>query len=179
MNRLACANNLAALALVCALPACYLGVEVPADSAGDDGTGAETGGVEGDGDGDGEQSQPFETTRFARLSHGQWENTVRDLFALPAQTGFSDLFIGDPSSGKFDNDAAALDVTPTLWADYQRAAEQVADYVTADALLLAAIVPDDLPDDAGDSSVRAKAWIEGFGARAYRRPLTSAEVDAH
>jgi hypothetical protein len=180
VNSLARANNLAALALVCALPACYQGVDVP-DDAGDDGTGtsADTGEGEGDGDGDGEESEAFETTRFARLSHEQWENTVRDLFVLPEQTGLSGLFIGDPTSGKFDNDAAALDVTPTLWADYQRAAEQVADYVTADALLLAAIVPDDLPEDLGDPSVRARAWIEAFGARAYRRPLTAAEVDAH
>jgi hypothetical protein len=171
---------LAALVLVCALPACYQGVDA---SAGEDGTGTDAGTGEGegdgDGDGDGDESQLSETTRFPRLSHQQWENTVRDLFVLPAQTGFSDLFIGDPSSGKFDNNAAALDVTPTLWADYQRAAELVADYVTGDALLLAAIVPDDLPDDINDPSVRARAWIEAFGARAYRRPLTPTEVDDH
>ncbi|WP_146658458.1 DUF1592 domain-containing protein [Enhygromyxa salina] len=180
MNRLTWAKRLAALALGCALPACYVGVDASAGDAGDGDTGTGTGQEgNGDGDGDGDESQPIESTRFARLSHGQWENTVRDLFVLPEQTGFSSLFIGDATSGKFDNDSAALDVTPTLWADYQRAAEQVADYVTSDALLLAAIVPDDLPEDAGDPSVRAKAWIAAFGARAYRRPLTGAEVDAH
>lgn len=168
-------NHGLALALSCALPACYVGVD-QADEAGDGGT-ADEGNEAGDGDGDGDAA--LETTRFPRLSHLQWENTIRDLFYLDGHTGFSSLFIGDPSSGKFDNTAADLDVTSTLWADYQRAAEQVADLIVGDGNLLAAIVPADLPQDGNDPSVQARAWIEQFGARAYRRPLTEAEIDAH
>jgi hypothetical protein len=51
--------------------------------------------------------------------------------------------------------------------------------VVGDANLLAAIVPADLPQDPNDPSVQARAWIEEFGVRAYRRPLTAAELDAH
>lgn len=171
-----------ALALVCALPACYIGVDPPADEVGDgDGTGDGDGSGDGDdsGDGDGDGDAALETTRFPRLSHLQWENTVRDLFYLDEHTGYSSLFIGDPTGGTFDNDATKLHVTSTLWADYQRAAEQVAALVVNDASRLAAIVPADLPQDANDPSVQARAWIEHFGARAYRRPLTPNEVDAH
>lgn len=163
------------------LGGCYVGVDPSGDDdvadAGSGTTEADAGEADaGDGDGDGEA---LETTRFPRLSHRQWENTVRDLLRLDAETGFSSLFIGDPQGGKFDNQAVDLQVTQTLWSDYQRAAEQVAELVTGDADLLARIVPDDLPDDPNDASVRAKAWIEDFGARAYRRPLTPDEVEAH
>ncbi|MFV8749632.1 DUF1592 domain-containing protein [Nannocystaceae bacterium ST9] len=162
------------------LPGCYVGVD-PADQqeAGDEvaESGTDAGSEDGTGDGDGDPA--LETTRFPRLSHRQWENTVQDLFRLDAPTGFSSLFIGDPQSGKFDNTAADLDVTQTLWSDYQRAAEQVAELITGSPDLLSRIVPDDLPDDPGDPSVKAKAWIEQFGARAYRRPLTPDEVEAH
>jgi hypothetical protein len=167
-------NHGPALALACVLPACYVGADREADEAGD-GT-ADEGNEAGDGDGD---DEALATTRFPRLSHLQWENTVRDLFYLDDHTGFSSLFIGDPTSGKFDNTAANLDVTATLWSDYQRAAEQVAELVVNDASLLAAIVPAELPQDPNDPSVQARAWIEQFGARAYRRPLTTAELDAH
>ncbi len=167
------------LACSFALTGCYVGVDPAAQDAGDDvgesGTdGADTG-TTGDGDGD----PALDTTRFPRLSHRQWENTVRDLFVLDATTGFSSLFIGDPQSGKFDNTASDLDVTQTLWSDYQRAAEQVAELVTSSPDLLSRIVPDDLPENQADPSVKAKAWIEQFGARAYRRPLTAEEIETH
>jgi hypothetical protein len=162
------------------LPGCYAGIDPSAQEAGDDDVGDSgsegTDTAEG-GDGDGDPA--LETTRFPRLSHRQWENTVRDLFRLDEPTGYSSLFIGDPQSGKFDNTAVDLDVTQTLWSDYQRAAEQVADLVTGSPDLLSRIVPDDLPEDVGDPSVKAKAWIEQFGRRAYRRPLTADEVEAH
>lgn len=167
------------LACSALLGGCYVGVEPGTDEAADAGTG-DTGetGEAGDGDGDGD-GDALESSRFPRLSHVQWENTVRDLFHLDASTGFSSLFIGDPQSGKFDNQAVDMQVTQTLWSDYQRAAEQVADLVTGDPALLALIVPDDLPQDDADPSVRAKAWIEQFGARAYRRPLAPDEIEAH
>src|SRR6187549_1111573 len=65
----------------------------------------------------------LDTTRFPRLSHLQWENTVQDLFYLAEPTGLSASFTGDPLGGVFDNNEASLLVTPGLWADYQTAAE--------------------------------------------------------
>lgn len=110
------------------------------------------------------------STQFPRISHRQWENTIADLFELDAPTGLSSTFAPDPLAGKaFDNNTAALDVTPNLWGDYQEAAEAVAALVTGDAAMLAKAV--------GPGAPTAREWIERFGRRAWRRPLTSAEVD--
>jgi len=116
------------------------------------------------------------SSQFPRLSHTQWEQTVVDLFQLDAPTGLSSSFAPDPLGGKaFDNNEGSLEVTPTLWADYQSAAETVAAMVTSDAALLAHIVPADLPTDPTE---KARAFLTSFGARVYRRPLETAEVDA-
>ncbi|MCA9663304.1 MAG: DUF1592 domain-containing protein, partial [Myxococcales bacterium] len=80
-----------------------------------------------------------------------------------------------PISGGYDNNSEKLVVSGTLWADYQRAAEEIAEQVVADPAILQAI----LPPDEGDSTARAKAFIESFGLRAYRRPLSAEEVDRH
>jgi hypothetical protein len=108
------------------------------------------------------------------LSHRQWESTIRDLLRLDETTGKSGLFIGDPISGGYDNNVEKLVVSATLWTDYQRAAEEIAELVVADDELVALLVPAD-----GDSDARARGFIESFGPRAYRRPLSAAEVDRH
>ncbi len=114
------------------------------------------------------------SSRFPRLSHAQWENTIVDLFDLAAPTGLSASFASDPLGGKsFDNNEASLSVSSTLWADYQTAAEEVAMMVTGDPALLAKVVPSDLPSD---PAARRDAWIEQFGKRAFRRPLSSDEI---
>jgi len=113
---------------------------------------------------------------FPRLTHAQWENSVRDVLYLDDRPGFSASFTGDPLGGVFDNNEAVLSVTPNLWADYQRAAEEVAAMVVADPARLAKIVP---PDEGQGDDARARAFIETVGKRAYRRPLTPAEITAH
>ncbi|MCB9676087.1 MAG: DUF1592 domain-containing protein [Alphaproteobacteria bacterium] len=84
------------------------------------------------------------SARFSRLTHTQWENAVRDLLALDARPGLSQAFIGDLlSEGGFDNDADALSVSPELWSDYQRAAEQLAAQIVTDRDAYARVVPED------------------------------------
>ena len=148
-----------------------------ASSPGTDPTESGTGGTGDTDTGDtGEPAQALpQTSRYPRLSHTQWENTVQDLLLLPAPTGFSSLFIGDPISGGFDNNSEALKVGATLWTDYQRAAEKTAELVASDPALLAKIVP----QVDGDSDTQATAFITAFGRRAYRRPLTELEVARH
>lgn len=114
--------------------------------------------------------------RFARLTHEQWENTVQDLFQLPAPTGHSAQFQQDPPLGRFDNNIARLTVTGGHWQSYQRGAELVAEQVTSDPGLLALFVPTDLP---ADPAAAARAFASGFGARAFRRPLEDDEVDRY
>lgn len=116
------------------------------------------------------------TSRFPRLSHLQWENSVQDLLYLAQPSGISASFTGDPLGGIFDNNESSLLVTPGLWADYQLAAEQLSVAVTSDATKLAKLIPKDAPADAAG---RAKAYLETFGMRAYRRPLTPAELTSY
>ncbi len=121
-----------------------------------------------------EAVQSLETTRFPRLSHRQWDNTVRDLFGL--DLGASVSFTGDPLGGVFDNNEDKLLVSPAHWQDYQTAAEEVAAMVAADPALVAFISPSSLPSDPTEA---ARAFVTTFGQRAYRRPLTNEEIDAY
>ncbi|MGK3962016.1 DUF1592 domain-containing protein [Sorangium sp. So ce118] len=117
-------------------------------------------------------AQVAERSMFPRLSHAQWENTVRDLLRLDDRPGLSASFTTDPLGGVFDNNEAALLVTPGLWGDYQRAAEELAAMATADEDKLDRLVPVDLP---AEPEARAQAFVERFGERAFRRPLTAEE----
>ena len=118
---------------------------------------------------------PFQSA-YPRLTHAQWENTTRDLLKLDAVPGLSASFTSDPLGGIFDNDESVLQVTSPLWADYQRAAEELAAMMIADPQKLAKIVP---PDMGQSLDARARQFITEFGRRTYRRPLTAQEIDAH
>src|SRR5688572_8536021 len=41
-------------------------------------------------------SNPAPSSRFVRLNHRQWENTVRDLLRLGESTGLSNAFVAEP-----------------------------------------------------------------------------------
>src|SRR5262245_23584293 len=84
---------------------------------------------------------PSAADRFPRLTHAQWESTVKDLFNLPAESGLSSTFTPDPQLGRFDNNIARLATTDGLWRDYQSAAEQIALRVTTEATLYGFLVP--------------------------------------
>jgi len=88
-----------------------------------------TGGSAGTGGSGGSSSdQPLAVTlsgkpvyyRFVRLTHEQWENSVRDVLKLPERTGLSSGFVPDPPEGKFENNERALYVGANLRTDYQR-----------------------------------------------------------
>jgi hypothetical protein len=113
------------------------------------------------------------TTRLARLSHRQWENTVRDLLGLPAQTSLSAKFPTD-ASGIFTNNGEVLSVSESLRADYQTAAEILAQRVVTDPAALARLAPGPVTD----VKARAQAFIRDFGRRAYRRLLDDQELAA-
>lgn len=102
---------------------------------------------------------------------------MRDLLRLPAASGLSSTFPPDAPRGLFDNDGAELSVSGDLRTEYQRAAERLAEQVATDPDALMRILPASLP--ASPDTARARAFLEGFGARAYRRPLTSAELDTY
>ena len=115
------------------------------------------------------------TPRLVRLSRQQWSNTVRDLLKLTDISNIDGDVTGDALIG-FDNEADALFVTEQLRRQLADAAEKLADKVIADATALGRLVPANAPTDAAG---KAKAFITSFGQRAFRRPLTDAELTAH
>jgi hypothetical protein len=117
---------------------------------------------------------PAPSTRAARLTHAQWENSVRDLFRLDGDASFASLLRSDPvqSGFAFDNNSLTLEVDEALWNGYQRAAAEVASFVTSDPARLAAIAP----PDGGDANARARAFVTELGLRAHRRPLGDEEL---
>jgi hypothetical protein len=118
-------------------------------------------------------SAPGPSSRLVRLSHRQWANTVGDLLRLGAPAGQAREFLSESVRTSFDNNGSALDVPPELWQDYEKAAESVATQVSRDARRLAMLMPPDAPADAAG---RARAFVQSFGLRAYRRPLSDAEL---
>jgi len=118
---------------------------------------------------------PSPAGRVARLSHAQWENSVRDLLRLDDASGLStDFPVQAHANGYlFDNPAQTLQVDQVLAATYATAAAQLAQRVTSDEAQLQRI----LPPDGADELERARAFIQDLGSRAFRRPLAATEVD--
>jgi hypothetical protein len=108
------------------------------------------------------------STRFPRLSHSQWENTVRDLLRLSAVPGLSSTFSLDPSGPRFETFGERT-ISPNLWIDYQRAAEIVAKDVAQDSAKLGRAV-------SAGALGSARAFVSELGGRAFRRPLVEAEI---
>jgi hypothetical protein len=104
------------------------------------------------------------STRFSRLNHKQWESSVKDALKLTAPTGYSSAFVAEPLRSTFDTNGAVLSVSSDTFRDYQHAAEQIADVVLKDTA-----VRDKL-------GTEATTFIKNLGKRAFRRPLTDAEV---
>jgi hypothetical protein len=122
-----------------------------------------------------EGSVPGTTPRLVRLSHRQYDNTVRDLLQLSAEDEPSSEFLSDPPVKGFDNNASALVVKDRLGRDYRRAAESLAEQVTTPDKL-ATLLPC-TPE--GDGSACAGQFIAQFGRRAFRRPLTASETASY
>lgn len=120
--------------------------------------------------------EPRATPGVTRLTHLQWENSVRDLLVLEQRPGVSSEFLNDQLNvGNFDRLASALEVQPGLWEGYREAAETLAADAAQDPERLDAIAP----DVTGDGAERAESFVRSFVTRAYRRPLTDEEVSRH
>jgi len=133
-------------------------------------TGTGAGGVGG-----GSAAESVEVPRIARLTHFQWANSVQDLLRLDQKPPEADEFTPDAIVG-FDTNRSQLRMSGTLREDYERAAEALATRVVDDPDALARLIPADAP---ADPTERARVFIESFGLRAYRRPLTSEEVSQY
>jgi mono/diheme cytochrome c family protein len=109
-----------------------------------------------------------------RLTHSQYNNTVRDLvgdYSRPA-----DRFPPEDFVGGFKNQTRSQGIPPVLEDAYSRAAERIA---------LNAFRAGDVnnlipckPASARDAKCREQ-FVRAFGERAFRRPLTTIEVQRY
>jgi Protein of unknown function (DUF1592)/Protein of unknown function (DUF1595)/Protein of unknown function (DUF1588)/Protein of unknown function (DUF1587) len=114
------------------------------------------------------------TPTIARLSQLQWANSVRDLLLL---TNPPDLTLPTADAVvRLDNEADSLFVNQPLHDDLQAGAERLAAQIAGDVAATARLLPVNAPADA---TGRATAFIQTFGRRAYRRPLTTDEVQSY
>lgn len=124
---------------------------------------------------------PATAPRVARLSHRQWENTVRDLLRFEEAGALVANFPVQARGGGylFDNPAQALSVDQAQLGAYAAAAAELARSTTQEPERLAGLLRDAAFGDTGGDADRARAFVEHFGMRAFRRPLEPLEVDAY
>lgn len=108
--------------------------------------------------------------RTLRLTHAQWERSARYLLQLDGPTGHLENLAEDAAAvNDFTNNEEQLIVSGPLWADYQAAASELAASVASSSTRLSAIYP----------GTDADGFIQTFGRRAFRRPLTPEEVSTY
>lgn len=104
-----------------------------------------------------------------RLTNAEYDNTVRDLLGDTSQPGRQ--FTPDAQSLGFDNNADAQSVSQLLAEQYETAAQALSTKAVENVPALMGCDP----VSGGEPCVRG--FVESFGARAYRRPLATPEVD--
>jgi hypothetical protein len=120
---------------------------------------------------DSAEAQAIGPAPLRRLTHYEYNNTVRDLLGDTTQP--ADDFAPQNREGVLDNDVGNLSVSPALFEQYYRAADAIAGRAVAgDGLARVAGC-----DPAGAMEMTCvRQFIESFGARAYRRPLSADEL---
>jgi hypothetical protein len=109
-----------------------------------------------------------------RLNRIEYDNTAKDLLGVattPATT-FIDDVSADTPVGAFDNAAEGLHMSADRYQQYFDAAKSMVEDVWSNDALQGRIVTC-APDAAGECT---RDIIAAFGLRAWRRPLTDAEV---
>jgi hypothetical protein len=105
-----------------------------------------------------------------RLTGTQYRNTIRDLLGASVKLP-TELDRDDPEATFNSVGGYRITTSPAGVAKYEDAAVDIAHQVFADPALAASVVGCDVKDGAC-----AARFIKGFGRRAWRRPLTDAEV---
>jgi hypothetical protein len=109
------------------------------------------------------------TGSLRRLTHSQYDNTVRDL--LGDNTRPADAFPPEDYVNGFKNQIASQDISPLLAEAYNTAAERLAKSAFLGGTDTNHLIPCK-PAAAGC----ADKFVRSFGMRAFRRPLTDAEL---
>jgi hypothetical protein len=107
-----------------------------------------------------------------RLSHVEYDNSIRDLFGIEAAWGKS--FAPDNVSHGYNNSASGLLVSALLADQYMNAAEDIASEVVHSGLETI------LPCGLSDRNLNcAEDFLMDHGTRIFRRPLNSSEMDQY
>lgn len=117
------------------------------------------------------QRQPLS---LQRLTHSQYNNTVRDL--LNDQSQPANQFAKEDFIRGFKNQAEGQGISPLMAESYSQAAERLARtaFRGGDPQHLLPLAP----ESANDRKA-AVAFVSQFGRQAFRRPLTTAELDKY
>ena len=158
-----------------ALQGCYSGLEGgPSPAGGIDATGHADGSGSDDGSDADEPSSHCDTpspgaSPIRRLTAWEFNNTVRDLLGDDSRP--ADSFPLEGGSG-FDNNADVGTVTRLMAEKYMTASEDISARAVADLPGLLGCEP------IAGSEACVRSWIERFGRRAWRRPLSAAQREA-
>jgi hypothetical protein len=159
------------------LTACYGGKD--GEDGGADGTDTDPSG--GDGASDGPVEDPPENVDLVpegqsrRMTQSELDNTLDDLMADATQPARS--FISEDEYTPYDNDYNLQQVSRTYVESMEQLSIDVANRLIDDPMRVGLVVPC-TPTGPGDEAC-FRTFVETFGRRALRRPLTTAEVDAY
>ncbi len=170
-------------ALVLTATGCYTGLSATPETAG----GSTSGGNDGDGDGrdssgtgqpvDDEHDGSCEAltvgaSRVRRMTRNEYNRTVSELLSI--STTIADTFPPDNRARGFDNQAEVQEVSPAEISAWQEAAEVVTVEAMAD---LTSFVGCDITGEEQEACLAS--FLSDFGLRAFRRPLSDAELEKY
>ena len=123
-----------------------------------------------------------------RLNNREYANTIRDLLYLPADYNASADFPADERGDGFDNNSDTLIISPSLIERYLDASRKAVDTalkpVNEERGVISAVASPQLLEPSKDfkadfamSMGKVRINVEHFLKRAWRRPVTKAEVD--
>lgn len=163
-------------------PACYSGIG--GGGAGDpnlSGSGTDTAAESGGESADGgpadppQEAQLIPETLARRMSIREIDRTLDDLLGDDAQAAAQ--FLPGVDYTPFDNDYETQDPSRTLIESMEVLAMDVADRLASDTARLDSLLP--CTPTGADDSVCFRQFVEAFGRRALRRPLSDDEVDMY
>jgi len=102
------------------------------------------------------------TSQLSRLTHVEYDNTIRDLAGLTTQPS---QMLAPDTTGSVDQRA---------WDGYQNAADTVSAAIVADPTARQKVLG--CATGAADDTTCITQFVTTFGQKAFRRPLTTAEV---
>ncbi len=156
------------------LAGCYSGLGVSNGVGEEAGTGGDEGGSGSTGEGPSAPGTEVNPPTLRRLTRVEFENSVRDLLG-PVDLG--PVEVDSEVEGFLSVGAARVALSPAGVATYEAALDTATAQAFADPIAAASLVAC-MPSSPADMECMRES-IAAFGRRAWRRPLTSEELDRY